>query len=81
MQGRIQGGPVRGAPPPWIFIILRKRALSLTKAIEKETKRKKVKEKEEIYRFWSYDGQRTFLLSIIQANEEWGIKVFCLSSF
>ena len=35
------GGAVRGAPPPWIFRILRERALSLTTAIEKETKRKK----------------------------------------
>ena len=33
--------------------------MSLTTAIEKETKRKKDKEKEEIYRSWSYDGQRT----------------------
>ena len=56
------GGAVRGAaPPPWIFRILRERVLSLTTAIEMETKRKKVKEKEEIYCFWSYDGQRNFL--------------------
>ena len=41
-QGRIQGGGRKG--PPWIFIILRERPLSLTTAIEKETKR-------------SYDGQ------------------------
>ena len=57
-QGHIQGGgaiarpiPKRffgGRPPPWIFRILRERALSLTTAIEKETKRKK--EKEEIYK-------------------------------
>ena len=47
--GPIQGGGWFGAPP-WILRILRERALSLTTAIEKEIKRKKVKEKEEIYR-------------------------------
>ena len=68
-QGRIKGGAVRGAPPPWeilggrrpppwILRILRERTLSLTTAIEKETKRKKVREKDEIYHFWSYHGQR-----------------------
>ena len=43
-----------------IFRTLRARELSLTTAIEEETKRKK--EKEEIYRFWSYDGLGTPLL-------------------
>ena len=69
---RVRGvfrGERLGAPPPlsdsggggvapWIFRILRERALSLTTAIEKETKRKKIREKAEIYRFWSYDDQR-----------------------
>ena len=59
VTGAYSGGERLGARPPWIFRILRERALSLTTAIEKETKRKKVREKEEIYRFWSYDGQRT----------------------
>jgi hypothetical protein len=54
-QGAYSGGAVRGAPSPLISRILRERALSLTTAIEKEAKRKKVTEKEEIYCFWSYD--------------------------
>ena len=55
--GAYSGAGRLGARPPWIFRILKKRALSLTTAIEKQTKRKKVREKEEIYRFWSYDGK------------------------
>ena len=63
VTGAYSGGERLGARPPWIFRILRERALSLTTAIEKETKRKKVREKEEIYRFWSYDGQRNPIFS------------------
>ena len=54
MQGRIQGGgAVRGAPPGFSESE-DKRALPLTGAIEKDTKRKK---EEEEYRFWSCYGQ------------------------
>ena len=56
VQSEVLGQPLLNLcyPPSWIFRI-RGKALSLTTAIEKETKRKK--EKEEIYRFWGYDGQ------------------------
>ena len=42
-QGRIQEGAVRGAPPPLYFLILKREShlLSLTPAIEKETKKMK----------------------------------------
>ena len=39
VTGAYSGGERLGARPPWIFRILRERALSLTTAIEKETKR------------------------------------------
>ena len=47
--GAYSGGERLGARPLWIFRILRDRALSLTTAIEKETKRKKVIGKKKKY--------------------------------
>ena len=55
-KGVFRGGRVNRGAPPLDFRICRERALSTT-ATEKETKRKK--KKDEIYRFWSYDGQGT----------------------
>ena len=58
-SGAYSGRGGRLGAPPLDFKNLKRKSTVTHPAIEKETKRKNVKEKEEIYRFWSYDGQRT----------------------